>query len=237
MLCAHGSDAPIHVAVATNFMKPMQKISAAFEKKTAQKTVLSFGSSGHLFAQIKNGAPYHAFLSADSSTPRALQKERLSVPHTQFTYAVGRLALWSKNPNLIDQSGEILRSNRFKKIAIAQPKLAPYGRAAYEVLESMRLTDSLRSKIVMGENISQTHQFIMTENAELGFVAQAQIYSDGRFSEGSYWLIPTSMHSAILQDAILLKKGENHPGAQALMSFLKNNETQEILRSYGYTVP
>ena len=226
--------AEVSVAVASNFSAPMQKIAQAFEQETGHKALLSFASTGNLYAQIRNGAPYQVLLAADDTTPTKLEAEGLGVAGSRFTYAVGTLVLWSKQPGLVDDKGEILRSGKFDRIAMANPKLAPYGAAALETLTQMGVLQSVQPKLVQGENISQTYQFVATQNAQLGFVALSQVMVDGRVSQGSAWLVPAQLHSPIRQDAILLAKGRDMPAAVALMRFLRSERARALIRSFGY---
>ena len=226
--------AEVSVAVAANFTAPMQKIAALFEQSSGHKAVLSFGSTGKLYAQIRNGAPFQVLLSADDKTPAKLEAEGLSVVGTRFTYAVGKLALWSSQNGLVDAQGAVLRSSRFARLALADPKLAPYGAAAVETLSQMGLLAELTPKFVYGENIAQTYQFVATGNAALGFVATSQIFSNGRLASGSAWIVPAAMHTPIRQDAVLLKTGENETAARALMAFLRSDAALAVIRSFGY---
>ena len=231
----------VTVAVATNFTAPMQKIAQAFEQDTGHKALLAFGSTGKFYAQIKNGAPFAVLLSADDETPARLEKEGVAVAGTRFTYAVGRLALWSKNPSLVDDKGQVLLSNttdknNFKKLAIADPKLAPYGAVAMEVIERMGVIAKVKTKLVQGDSIGQAYQFVMTENAELGFVALSQISSDGRIAQGSAWVVPQNLYTPLKQDAVLLPLGKNNAAALALMKYMRTDPAQTIIRAYGYTL-
>ncbi|WP_417559241.1 molybdate ABC transporter substrate-binding protein [Marinomonas sp.] len=224
----------IHAAVASNFTAPMKDIVKQYEEESGNKVILSFGSSGKFFAQIQNGAPFQIFLSADESKPDALEKAGLIVTGTRFTYAIGALALWSVKPDFIDNNDARLKSGDFNKLALANPKLAPYGVAATEVLEGLGLTESTKSKWVMGENISQTYQFASTGNTDLGFVALSQIMSEGRITKGSSWIIPTDQYSPIRQDAVLLKSAENSTAAKELLNYLRSDKARSIIHSYGY---
>ena len=224
--------AEVQVAVAANFTAPMQKIAPLFEADTGHKAVLAFGSTGRFYAQIKNGAPFDVLLAADDETPAKLENEAQG--GSRYTYAIGKLVLWSKQPTLVDDKGEVLKNGKFEKIALADPKLAPYGAAAVETLTKLGLIDTLRPKIVQGENISQTHQFIATENAQLGFVALSQVWADGKLKEGSAWLVPASFHSPIRQDAILLNKGKDNAAATALLQYLRGDKARAIIKAYGY---
>ena len=227
--------ATVLVAVASNFTKPMTEIAEAFEKATGHSANLAFGSSGKFVSQLENGGPFEVFLSADTSHPAELEKSGLAVSGSQFTYAVGKLVLWSAMPGLVDDQGQVLSKGGFKHLALADPKLAPYGAAAMEVMKNLNVLDKLQPLFVLGENIAQTYQFISTGNAELGFIALSQVIGkDGKITEGSGWIVPSNLHSPIFQDAILLKKGAENPAAPALLKFLKSPEAQAIIRKYGY---
>ncbi|WP_333874702.1 molybdate ABC transporter substrate-binding protein [Methylobacter sp.] len=229
-----GSAATTLVAVAANFTKPMTEIAEAFEKSTGHKANLSFGSSGKFVSQFENGGPFEVFLSADDKGPIKLEQSGLAVPNTRFTYALGKLVLWSATPGLVDDQGQVLSKGGFKHIALADPKLAPYGAAAVEVMKNRGLFDKLQPLFVQGENIAQTHQFVSTGNAELGFVAFSQVIDNGKIAGGSGWLIPSDLYKPIRQDAILMKTGAGNPAAPALMQFLKSPEALAIIRKYGY---
>ncbi|HXF54766.1 MAG TPA: molybdate ABC transporter substrate-binding protein [Hyphomicrobiaceae bacterium] len=226
--------AEVSVAVAANFTAPMQKIAQTFEQDTGHKAILSFGSTGAFYAQIKNGAPFHMLLAADDETPAKLEREGLGVAGSRFTYATGRLVLWSRQPGLVDDKGEILRSGTFERLAIANPKLAPYGAAAIETMTKLGVLTEVQPKIVQGENIAQTYQFVATENAQLGFVALSQLMSDGGIAQGSAWIVPAHLHAPIRQDAVLLAPGKLNPAATALLAFLKNEKARAVIRAYGY---
>jgi molybdate transport system substrate-binding protein len=229
----HASE--VHVAVAANFTAPMEKIAAAFERDTGHKAILSFGATGALYAQIVNGAPFEMLLSADEKTPAKLEAESRVLNGTRFTYAIGKLALWSKQPGLVDASGEVLRTGNFERIALADPKLAPYGAAAIETLTQLNLLEQLQPKFVIGENIAQAFQFVATENAALGFVALSQVYSDGKVSVGSAWIVPENLHAPIRQDAVILANGKLNRAAKALAAYLQSEKARHIICSYGYT--
>jgi molybdate transport system substrate-binding protein len=228
--------AEVKVAVAANFTAPMKVLAREFEQATGHKTALSFGASGQFYAQIKNGAPFDVLLSADDTTPARLAQEGLAQAESRFTYAIGRLVLWSRRPDLVDREGTVLRTSRFQRLAIANPKLAPYGAAAMEVLNSMGLAVTLAPKIVEGANIGQAYQFVASENAELGFVALSQVSENGRMREGSGWVVPTSLHAPIQQDAILLAPGRDQASALALLRFLRSERAREVITSFGYAV-
>jgi molybdate transport system substrate-binding protein len=225
------------LAVAANFSAPMQQIATLFQKDTGHTIKLSFGATGAIYAQIKNGAPFDVFLSADQSTAQKLALEGLAVPNSRFTYATGQLALWSKQKDLVDGKGQILKSNSIQRIAVANPKLAPYGAAALETITNLGLVNELQPKLVQGDNISQTYQFVFTQNAQVGFVALSQIYANDAISSGSAWIVPSHLYKPIAQDAILLRKGSDNAAAKALMLYLKGDKARQIIKSYGYLVP
>ncbi len=230
--------ATVLVAVASNFTKPMNEIAEAFKKATGHEANLSFGSSGKFVAQIENDAPFEVLLAADENNPKKLEESGKGIANTHFTYAIGKLVLWSATPGLVDDQGKILDKGGFKHLALADPKLAPYGLAAEEALKNLGLLEKLKPVFVLGENISQTQQFIGTGNAELGFIAFSQVIGkDGKIAEGSGWVVPDTLHSPIRQNAILLKKGEPNPAAPALLQFLKSPEVLAIIKKYGYSLP
>ncbi|MDD2046065.1 molybdate ABC transporter substrate-binding protein [Pseudomonas putida] len=226
----------VQVAVAANFTAPIQAIAKDFEKDTGHKLVAAYGATGQFYAQIKNGAPFEVFLAADDSTPAKLESEGDSVKGSRFTYAIGTLALWSAKPGYVDAKGEVLKKNEFKHLSIANPKAAPYGLAATQVLDKLKLTEATKAKIVEGQNITQAFQFVSTANAELGFVALSQIYKDGKVSEGSAWIVPASLHEPIKQDALILNKGKDNPAAKALVDYLKGPKAAALIKSYGYEI-
>ena len=226
----------VTVAVAANFSAPAQKIAAAFAAATGHKAIVVVGSTGKLYAQIKNGAPFQVLLSADDETPTRLGKEGVGVAASQFTYATGRLVLWSRQAGVVDDKGEVLRSGQFAHLALADPKLAPYGAAAVDVMSKLGLTASLQPKLVQGESIGQAYQFVFTGNATLGFVALSQVMVQGKITEGSAWVAPTSMHSPLRQDAIVLNAGKNSAAASAFMAYLRSDAAKAVIRSFGYDV-
>jgi molybdate transport system substrate-binding protein len=228
------SAAEVQVAVAANFTAPMQKIAAAFEKATGHQAKLAFGSTGKFYAQIKNGAPFEVLLAADDETPARLEQEGMAVAGSRFTYSIGQLALWSAKPGVVDDQGAVLRQGAFAHLAIANPRLAPYGAAAVETLTKLGLLPALQPKFVQGENIAQTFQFVATGNAELGFVALSQIYEGGKLKSGSAWIVPASLHVPIRQDAVILARGKDNPAAQALLKYMKEDKARAIIRAYGY---
>ena len=241
LFCVAAQAGEVTVAVAANFTAPMQKIAKAFEQDTGHKAQLAFGATGKFYAQIKNGAPFAVLLAADDETPARLEKEGFAVAGTRFTYATGRLALWSKQPNMVDDKGEVLRSQSFEKlgihkIAMADPKLAPYGAAAMEVIKTLGVQANVMPKLVQGDSIGQTYQFVSTENAQLGFVALSQISVDGRITQGSAWVVPQSMHTPLKQDAVLLNAGKDNAAAHALLKYLQGDTAKAIIRTYGYAL-
>ncbi|HEY3515520.1 MAG TPA: molybdate ABC transporter substrate-binding protein [Gammaproteobacteria bacterium] len=221
----------VRVAVATNFATVMNTLVERFEEKSGHTVLVSSGSTGAHYAQIKNGAPFEAFFAADSERPRLLEAERLAVPGSRFLYAVGRVALWSARAGYVDADGRVLATGGFRHLAIANPELAPYGAAARDVLMARGLWDGLQSRLVMGQDIGQTYSFVQTGNAELGFIAWSQLKQANGATAGSYWLVPESLHRPIAQEAVLLR---DVPAARALAEFIKSAEAREIIRSYGY---
>ncbi|MGO4003783.1 MULTISPECIES: molybdate ABC transporter substrate-binding protein [Pseudomonas] len=224
----------VQVAVAANFSAPIQAIAADFEKDTGHKLVASYGATGQFYTQIKNGAPFEVFLSADDTTPQKLESEGATVKGSRFTYAIGTLALWSAKAGYVDAEGQVLKDNQYQHLSIANPKAAPYGLAATQVLAKLGLTDQVKGKLVEGQNITQAYQFVSTGNAELGFVALSQIYKDGKVTGGSAWIVPADMHDPIKQDAVILDKGKNNPAAKALVDYLKGPKAATVIKSYGY---
>ncbi|MEW6759805.1 MAG: molybdate ABC transporter substrate-binding protein [Pseudomonadota bacterium] len=226
--------AEVYVAVASNFSAPMREIAAAFEKESGHKTILAFGATGKFYAQLRNGAPYELLVSADAATPARLLSEGMAVPGTAFTYATGRLVLWSAQRSFVDGEGTVLKNGRFEHLAIANPRTAPYGAAAISVLEKLRLHDVLKGKLVQGENIAQTYQFVKTGNASLGLVAMSEVYRGSKLVGGSAWVVPASLHAPIRQDAVVLTKGASNPAARELAAYLQSAEAIRIVRFYGY---
>ncbi|WP_332763113.1 molybdate ABC transporter substrate-binding protein [Pseudomonas koreensis] len=224
----------VQVAVAANFTAPIQAIAAGFEKDTGHKLVAAYGATGQFYTQIKNGAPFEVFLAADDTTPGKLEKEGDTVKGSRFTYAIGTLALWSAKEGYVDDAGEVLQKNQYQHLSIANPKAAPYGLAATQVLAKLKLTEATQAKLVEGQNITQAYQFVSTGNAELGFVALSQIYKDGKVSSGSAWVVPADMHDPIKQDAVILNKGKDNPAAKALVEYLKGPQAAAVIKSYGY---
>lgn len=224
----------IRVAVASNFAGTMQQIAGRFEARTGHKVTLAFGSTGKHYAQIKNGAPFDAFFAADVKRPELLEREGVALPASRFTYAVGKLVLWSAQPGYVDAQGEVLNKGEFRHLALANPKLAPYGKAAEQVLQARGLGESLQGRLVRGENIGQAFQFVRSGNAELGFVAYSQIKNPDVPVSGSFWVVPQPLYTPIEQQAVLLKEGKV---ARAFLTFVKSEESLEIIHSFGYDIP
>jgi molybdate transport system substrate-binding protein len=224
----------VQVAVASNFTAPMQAIGETFESDTGHKAKLAFGSTGKFYAQIKNGAPFDVLLAADDETPARLVQE--GAASSRFTYAIGTLVLWSSKPGFVDAKGEVLRRGQYGKLALANPKTAPYGRAAIETLARLGALSAAQSKLVQGENIAQTFQFVASGNAELGFVALSQVMKGGKVQQGSAWLVPAEMHEPIRQDAVLLSAGRANIAAQALLDYLKGDKAKQVIRAFGYAL-
>ncbi len=225
--------AETHVAVAANFTDPAKEIAAAFKASTGHIAMLSFGSSGQFYAQMSHGAPYEIFLSADAERPMKAERDGLGVAGSRFTYAIGRLVLYSKTAGLVDGRGAVLASGKFEKLAIANPASAPYGTAAVQTLQKIAVYHAIKSKIVMGSSIAQAYQFVDTGAAEIGFVALSQVIN---VKGGSRWLVPNADHAPIDQQAILLKVGEDNPAAKAFLVFLKGPTAAAIIQKYGYDV-
>ena len=223
----------IPVAVAANFTAPFNKIAAEFEKETGHKVISSFGSTGKFYAQIKNGAPFEILLAADDKTPAMLIKEGAGVAGSQYSYAIGKLVLWSAKPAVVDAKGAVLKGGGFDHIALANPKLAPYGAAAIEAMKAMGVHDSLAPKFVTAESIAQAYQFVSSGNSLLGFVALSQVLKDGQIG-GSAWVVPAHLHTPIRQDAVMLTPGNGKAGAAALLKYLQGARAQAVIRSFGY---
>lgn len=229
---AHADE--VQVAVAANFAGPMARIGEGFTVATGHALKISSGSTGKFYSQIVAGAPFDVLIAADDETPARLEKEGLAVAGTRFTYAIGKLVLWSAQPGFVDDQGAVLASGRFGHLAVANPKLAPYGQAGMAVLKARGLLEAVAPKLVTGETIAQTFQFVATGNAELGFVALSQVMVPGKPAAGSYWLVPSTLHGEIRQDAVLLKAGEKNAAAAALLAYLKSDAARGVIRAYGY---
>ena len=224
----------VHVAVAANFTAPMKVIAAGFEKESGHKVALTFGATGKFYAQIINGAPFDVFLAADDETPAKLEKENGRIAGSRFTYAIGKLVLWSAKPDMVDAKGEVLKKAAFEHIALANPKLAPYGAAAVETMTRLGLLEKLQPKFVQGDSIGQTFAFVSTGNAELGFVALSQVLEGGKIKSGSAWILPANLYNPMRQDAVILIKGKDNKAASALVEYLKSEPAKAVIRSFGY---
>jgi molybdate transport system substrate-binding protein len=231
LLCSAARAEDVRVAVAANFATPLQALAQAFSTQTGHKIVASIGSTGKFYAQIRHGAPFDVLLSADDATPQRLEDDKLAVAGSRFTYALGRVVLWSPQAGLVEGSGEVLKGNRFRKLAIANPKLAPYGAAAQQAMTKLGVWDAVQGRLVQGENIAQTFQFVASGNAELGFVALSQL--DGE-RKGSRWIVPAELHAPIRQDAVLLRQGQ---AGRAFLEFLRSAAARERIRAFGYELP
>lgn len=226
-------------AVASDFTKPMAEVAEAFEKATGHSINSSFGSSGKFFAQIQNGAPFEVYMSANAKYPQELEKSGHAVANSSFTYALGRIVLWSPTAGLVDEQGAVLKTGNFQHLALADAAHAPYGVVAEETMQHLGLLDSLRPKFVLGENIAQTYQFVSSGNAELGFVALAQVIDvkTGKVGSGSGWIVPDNLHGPFKQTAQLLVKGAENPAAKAFIDFLKTPTARAIIQKYGFGLP
>ena len=228
------SAAEVHVAVAANFTAPAKELAPIFEKQTGHKLILSFGSTGMFYGQIKNGATYDVLLAADAKTPEKAVKEGYGEDGTRFTYAVGKLVLWSADADKVKDGQKLLASGQFNKCAVANPKLAPYGLAAYETLKALDLFDAVSAKFVEGDNIGKTYNFVKTANAEIGFVALSQVYKNGKITSGSGWIVPQELYGRIAQDAVLLKQGKSQEAGREFLKFLQGPEAAKVKLDYGY---
>ena len=238
LLVALGCSAPltadeVRVAVAANFIDVIKKLGESFAEQSGHKVLVSSGSTGKLYAQIKNGAPYDVFLAADEQRPTLLEEQEIAIADTRFTYALGTLVLWSPQQQLIDEDLVVLQQQQFDHLSIANPRTAPYGRAAQQTLSKLGYWDALQPKLVRGENIGQAYQYVYSENAQLGFVAKSQVFSDGSFKGGSHWQVPEDMYDPIAQQAVLLT---DTPAARELLDYLRTPAAISIIESYGYSV-
>jgi molybdate transport system substrate-binding protein len=232
-LPAHADE--IQVAVAANFSAAAQKIAAQFEHDTGHTVKLSFGATGKFYAQIEAGAPFDVLLAADQATPGKLVAEGKAVPATLHTYAIGKLVLWSAEPGLVDARGDVLKSDKWKHLSVADARLAPYGQAAKEALAALKLTDAVQSRLVTAESIGQALQFVQTGNAELGFVALGQVQPpDGSKAPGSMWRVPDNLYSPIKQDAVVIAATQSGATAAAFVDYLSSEKARVVIKAYGY---
>ena len=231
---ARAAAAEIHAAVAANFTAAMKEIVANYEAHSGDTVLVSYGSTGKLYAQIQNGAPFEMFLAADSKRPELLEAAGQTQAGSRFTYAVGKLVLWSADPQAVDGSGEVLKTGAFRHLAIANPKTAPYGAAAAEVIDRLGLSERLAPRLIQGDSITQTYQFVASGNAELGFVALSQVALLADDKAGSRWLVPNDLYTPLAQQAVLLKAGEGNAAAEAFYTYLQGPEAQAVVAHYGY---
>lgn len=236
LLALHADAGEVRVAVAANFTAPMKQIAAMFQADTGHTVQVSYGATGKFYAQIRNGAPYDVLLAADDTTPARLAAEGLAAPASRFTYAVGKLVLWSKKPGYVDGKGDVLKGP-FDKLAIANPKLAPYGLAAQETLQKLGLWGEVQGRLVMGESITQTLQFADTGAADLAFVAMSQTVKDGKPIGGSAWAVPQALYTPIRQDAVVLAQPQDRAAAVAFMNYLKGARAITVIKRFGYDLP
>lgn len=228
--------AEVHVAVAANFTGPMKEIATGFERESGHKVLTTIGATGKFYAQIKNGAPFQVLLAADDETPARLEREGNAAPGSRFTYAIGKLVLWSPQAGLVDARGDVLSGGKFTRLAVANPKLAPYGAAAMQTLEKLGLHERLAPTLVQGDSIAQAHQFVVSGAAPLGFVAMSQIKGGGKPESGSAWVVPSDMYAPIKQDAVLLAAGKDQPAALAFLRYLRGAPARAVIRAYGYAL-
>lgn len=224
----------VQVAVAANFAGPLTRIGEGFTSATGHVLKVSAGATGKFYTQIISGAPFEVLIAADDETPKKLVAEGQAVAGTNFTYAIGKLVLWSAQPGFVDDQGAVLASDKVKHVAIANPKVAPYGAAAIEVIKARGLGETLTPKLVTAESIAQAYQFVATGNAELGFVALSQVAVPGKQAAGSYWIVPSNLYGEIRQDVVLLKAGASNPAAKALLDYLKSEPAKKLIREFGY---
>lgn len=223
----------LQVAAAANFTSALKRISTSFSQESGHKLMISYGSTGKLYAQIINGAPFEVFLSADQEYPKKIVNKKMGFNESIYTYAIGKLVLWSPKENVVDSRGELLTKMNYKHLSISNPKLSPYGKAAQEVLEKKLGWKKVEGLLVFGENINQAHQFINSGSAELGFVSLSQIIVNGKI-QGSYWVVPKQLYSPIKQDVVILEKGKNSQAAQDFLKFLKSDKAKAIIKEFGY---
>lgn len=227
----------INIAVAANFTAPMKEIAVMYEKETSNKVLASFGGTGSFYAQIKNNAPYQILFAADAKTPKKIVDEGLGLKGTNKPYAFGKLVLWSSTPNFVKESPDFIEAEEVKKIAVANPKLAPYGEAAYQTMQSWGLLDKVKTKFVTGDNIGKTYQFVKTGNANVGFVALSQVYKNGKLTGGSGWILPTNLYKPIRQDVVVLNNAKDNKIVADFLKYVENNpKVKELIQSYGYAL-
>jgi molybdate transport system substrate-binding protein len=233
-MCQAATAGQVRVAVAANFAAPLAALAPGFKSSTGHSLTITAGATGKFYSQIKAGAPFDVLLAADQDTPQKLVDEGLAVTSSRFTYARGRLVLWSATPGLVDNAGAVLEQGPFAHLAIANPKTAPYGRAAVQALQALGLQKKLAPKLVVGESVAQAYQFVFSGNAELGLVALSQVKVPGSEARGNYWLVPARLHAPIAQDALMLSSAADKTAASALLSYLRGAPAQQLLRRWGY---
>jgi len=231
------SAAEVRVAVASNFVAPMERIATLFKKESGHTLKINLGSSGKLSAQIRKGEGFDVFLSTDEETPKRLMQEGLAVGGSRFVYATGRLVLWSVQPDLVDDTGAILNKGSFAKLAIANPRFSPYGIAAQETLTKLTMWNAIQRKLDKGDDLTKTYQLAVTERADLAFIALSQVMREGKVREGSWWLVPSTMHHPLRQSAVLLPGAQDQAAAKAFLAFLKSAKAVAIMRGFGYELP
>ncbi|MBF0246494.1 MAG: molybdate ABC transporter substrate-binding protein [Alphaproteobacteria bacterium] len=222
----------VRLAVASNFIEPVNALARRFQDETGHHVVVSTGSTGKLYAQITNGAPFDVFLAANEREPQRLEQDGLAAPGSRFTYALGRLALWCREADGPETAKRCLNINT-TRLAIANPRLAPYGQAARQVLAALSLQDALQGRIVSGENISQTYQMVWSGNVPVGFVALSQVLGQDELM-GAYWPVPPQLHAPIAQQAVLLSRAKGDAAAEAFMAFLQGPDADAVIRGFGY---
>lgn len=223
------------IAVATNFREAADALAPAFERRYGHTVRFAAGSTGKLYAQIRNGAPFDVFLAADQRRAAKLGDDGDAVPGSRFTYAIGLLTLWSADPALFRDAGaDVLVTARVRHVAIANPRLAPYGGAAREAMTSLGLWDRVQDKVVVGQNVGEAFAMVATRNAEAGFVALSSVLSPRNRATGSRWDVPADLYEPVRQDAVLLRRGSANPAARAFLEFLQSDAARRIIRGYGY---
>ncbi len=229
--------AEVSAAVAADFAAPMERIAAQFRKESGHSVKISPAASGKLYAQIKGGAPFDVFLSADEEMPKRLLQEGLAVAGTRFVYATGRLALWSVLPGLVDDKGAVLNSGKFERLAYANPVVSPYGIAAKETLTKLTMWNAIQKKLKKADDVTQAYQLAASESADMAFVALSQVMRDGKVATGSWWLVPPELHNPIRQSAVLLSRSKEQAAAQALLAYMKGDKARTVMRGFGYEMP
>jgi molybdate transport system substrate-binding protein len=229
--------AEVSAAVAANFAVPMERIAVLFRKESGHTVKLSLGASGKLYTQIKGGAPFDVFLSADEELPKRLLQEGQAVAGSRFVYATGRLVLWSVQPGLVDEKGAVLNSGKFERLAYANPVVSPYGIATRETLTKLTMWNAMQKKLKKGDDVTQAYQLAANESTDMAFVSLSQVMRDGKVATGSWWLVPTELHNPIRQSAVLLSGSKEQAAAQALLAFMKNEKAKAVMRGFGYELP